>query len=91
MPVTEDGFVEPNNEDRAHWALAAVNTYSELIHNGHKVNEGDAEHAEEVMADLLADLRHLSKKLGVDFESANLRADINFTAEEAEQEMEAGQ
>jgi molybdopterin synthase catalytic subunit len=84
MPMTDNGFEEPNNEDRAHWALEAVNTYAGLTRNNadeQRVNEVDAEQAEEVISDLLADMRHLCKRLGVDFEAANARGDLNYTAE----------
>lgn len=82
MPMTDSGFEEPTNEDRAHWALEAANTYAQLTRtNAAGVSEADTDYAEEVIADLLCDLRHLSKRLGVDFETLDLRADINFNAE----------
>jgi hypothetical protein len=85
MPYIDDEFVEPTNEDRAHWALEAAQTYAGLTRSdGHRVSEAGTDYAEEVIGDLLCDLRHLCKRLGVDYELLDNRADINFSAEEEE-------
>lgn len=71
-------YTEPTNEDRADRAMECLNNYSTL-----PVQEEDNE---TLIKDLLADLMHLSKREGFDWNSMLLSAEVNFNAEVAEEE-----
>ena len=89
MPRNDDGvFVEPDNEDRAGFALRALQEYAVVTrHNPAEqtVDPTDEEHLQEVLGDLLCDLMHLadSAELEVDdlLESARYHHDCEVDEE----------
>lgn len=97
MPYEDGVFVEPTNEDRAGWAMTALNAYAkETRSTGEQEividhDEEDAtEQLEEVAGDLLCDLMHLLRKHGVDPTDIIDRGYMHFNAEEAEAEDDDG-
>lgn len=59
----------PTNEDRAHWALVAVEAYARQTRfdpDEQKIT--GQEGLQEVLGDLLCDARHLAASYGVDFD-----------------------
>lgn len=87
-----------DNEDRAGFAAAAVNAYCSMTRfdpreqtvsvEGPDDKDG-REHAEEVMSDLLGDLRHLAKAFGIDWDAIDERGREHFEYELAEEEEDA--
>lgn len=70
-------YEEPTNEDRANWALAALEAF-----------EGETRTDREcALSDLLADLRHLADRAGEDWDALLAHADMHYR-EEIEEDME---
>jgi hypothetical protein len=73
MPYRDGSYAEPTNDDRAEWALAAVNAHAALTHyrpDEQAVSYDDLTAptiASEYVGDLLADLMHLCDATGNDF------------------------
>lgn len=75
------------NMARAHAAEAAVNAYAKVKENNNTdFYDFSAEDARERLCDLLADLRHLSRRLNLDFDDAARIAEGHFKAELAEED-----
>lgn len=73
-------FTEPTNDDRAGWAMAAVDVFAE------KTGLNSAGEALETkVGDLLANLMHLCRINKVDFESVLQTGRMHFEAEVAEE------
>lgn len=88
MPRNDDGvFVEPDNEDRAGFALRALQEYAAVTRNNpdEQVVLFDSENVEELVKDLLCDLMHLADlaELEVDdlIESARYHHDCEVDEE----------
>lgn len=100
MPWINGEFQEPNNEDRANFAWAAVNAYAaetrsggERVVSDPRLSTDTRAQAEEVISDLLCDLRHLAVAWDIDWEAVDERGRWHFdfeVAEAAVQEQEAG-
>jgi hypothetical protein len=93
--------MEPDNEDRAGFACTAVEAYAAITRfdpreqkisvDGPEDTDG-REHAEEVMSDLLGDMRHLAKSLGIDWDTINERGAGHFEYEsEEEYDLKGGE
>lgn len=67
------------NRDRANWALAALETFRHGVHM-------KGEDTETVLGDLLADLMHLCRLDGHDFDAALRAAQEHFAAEIVEED-----
>lgn len=84
-------MTSPDNTDRAGWAQSAVHHYASLTRSDPREqtvsseDEDAREHAEEVISDLLGDLRHLSRQLGINFQTMLGRSLGHFTEELAEE------
>jgi hypothetical protein len=87
-------MTEPDNEDRAGFALSGVEAYARTTRSGSSEqtvsvdgpdDEEGREHAEEVISDLLCDLRHLCDVLGVNFQMTLGRSLRDYTEEVAEE------
>ena len=64
----------PTNEDRAEWALLAVESFRHVVNMG-------GEDLDTVISDLLADLRHLADSEDLDFEEMLQWAYAHYEAE----------
>lgn len=60
----------PTNARRAGWAEAALSTYTELTFGGRGYLELVAEDQKTALVDLLADLIHLARRDGTEFDVA---------------------
>ena len=69
---TDDGTV--NNLDRAEWAITCLYAFAEATGQLH-------EPADDIIGDLLADLMHLCRMNGLDFDKLAQRARNNHEAE----------
>jgi hypothetical protein len=74
---------EPTNEDRAKWALAAVNAFAKET----RMDEA-GEELETILGDLFCDLRHLCDFHGLDFDHLASRSRSAYEEERAEREAE---
>lgn len=84
MPYMGEVFTEPDNEDRANWALAALNTFAKETHfdpREQTVDPEDKDYLEEVAGDLICDLMHLLHQAGIDPEEVIPTARYNFNYE----------
>lgn len=89
MPYSEGVFMEPDNVDRAGWALLALNAFcAETRYDPREqsVDVGDKDHIMEVASDLVCDLMHLCKQYGVDPEEVISQARLNYEFEEEEED-----
>ena len=75
MPMNEDGFNEPDNNDRADFANDAVSAYFERTRPSDPypaeigaLDEDDREALAEALGDLLCDLQHWADLTGADFD-----------------------
>lgn len=91
---------EPNNEDRAEWARVGVNAYAEetrfdpneqVVELEGPDDQDGKDHAEEVISDLLCDMRHLCDVLGISFQGMLERSHSNYTQDVAEEKHKAGE
>lgn len=84
------------NNDRGFWALCAVEAYAgetrmdprEQVIDGAKVEAGDPDHkahAEELISDLLGDIRHLCDQFGIDWDTVDDRGADHYLAEKEEE------
>jgi len=67
------------NEERAHRGASALQYYCDV-----SGNEGEPE--QEMLTDLLTDLRHLSTSQGLDFEQSARMAQMHYEAETEEED-----
>lgn len=72
----------PSNDERIGWAREAVDAYCKATRH-RKLLEyvSDPSDGEEVIADLLCDLRHLADSMQVDWDQAGTRAAKHYSAE----------
>lgn len=84
-PMINGEFVEPTNEDRAVWAHQALISYGRLTRHDAgdlaAIRDQEPEVIEEVVGDLLSDLRHLADALQIDFDEINAGARRNYQEE----------
>lgn len=86
MPYTESGFTEPDNDDRAAFARAALHAYiGETRHDGPDLSDGSMA-MDEGFRDLLCDLQHLAMTAGLDFQWMLGRGTACFEGEVAEEQ-----
>lgn len=85
-------FTEPDNADRASFARTGVEAYARCTRSGDSTVTVDdpadpdsRENAEEVIGDLLGDLRHLCQAWGIDFDEVSERGRGHFEYEVAEE------
>jgi hypothetical protein len=72
----------PSNEERIGWARDAADAYCKATrHRTLLEHASDPSDSEEVVADLLCDLRHLADSLQVDWTQAGRRAARHYRAE----------
>jgi hypothetical protein len=72
----------PSNEERIGWARDAADAYCKATrHQTLLEYTSDPSDSEEVVADLLCDLRHLADSLQVDWTQAGRRAARHYSAE----------
>lgn len=97
MPMTEFGFKEPDNNDRADFANDAVSAYFERTRPSDpypaEIGACDADDKEalaEVLGDLLCDLRHWADVVGLDFEECNENGEGHYDIEVEEEQARAG-
>lgn len=92
MPMSPNGFIEPDNEDRADFANDAVGAYVERTRPADPypvelgtLDEDDREALASALGDLLCDLRHWADVTGIDFDTAdeNGRGHYEIELEEA--------
>lgn len=78
------------NEDRAAWALEALRHYALQNRFGDEavIEDGDTEHLDEVLGDLMNDLLHLAHQSGLDPEVLQDRALRGYEEEVAEEEQD---
>jgi len=86
---------ELNNKSRAGWAREAVEAYARETRHSPSEQVIDVttrpdewpgrDHAEEVISDLLGDLRHLCDELGLDFDEQSERGAMHHREEVAEE------
>lgn len=82
---------EPTNADRADWARVGVHAYAEETRHDPREQtvsgetEEDRDHAEEVISDLLCDMRHLADVLGINFQEVLGRSLRDYTQDVAEE------
>lgn len=88
MPMTEDRFTEPDNNDRADFANDAVSAYFERTRLSDPypadigaLDDDDREALTEVLGDLLCDLRHWADVTGIDFDDASETGEGNYVEE----------
>ena len=80
------------NAERAGCADAAFITYAKVKErNATDLCDFSSEEAQERLTDLLADLRHLARREGWDFDKADHTADDHFKAEVGEESEEDGE
>lgn len=72
----------PSNDERIGWAREAADAYCKATRH-RKLFEyiSDPSDGEEVIADLLCDLRHLADSMQVDWDQAGTRAATHYSAE----------
>lgn len=75
MPMNEDGFNEPDNNDRADFANDAVSAYfvrtrpsDPYPEDISALDEDDREALTEALGDMLCDLQHWADVAGIDFD-----------------------
>lgn len=97
MPMTESGFTEPDNEDRADFANDAVAVYYQRTRPAdpypEEIGAGDQDDVEalaEVLGDLLCDLRHWADVVGIDFDGANDTGEGHYVEEVEEEKIHSG-
>lgn len=73
-------FSEPTNEDRANWARAALEVFSQ------KTGLDMAVELDCSIGDLLANMMHLCKQEGLDFDALLETGRMHFEAETDEEE-----
>jgi hypothetical protein len=79
---TKGGELMPNNQERMGWAREAVEAYCKVTRHRELLEYvSDPSDGEEVIADLLFDLRHLADSLHVDWTLAATRAARHYGAE----------
>lgn len=78
MPMSPNGFIEPDNEDRADFANDALSAYFERTRPADPypeelgtLDEDDREALAEALRDLLCDLRHWADVTGIDYDDQN--------------------
>ena len=88
---------ERDNSDRARSAMLAVDAYgadTRYVAEEQHVHPDDwkrgREHHEELLGDLLGDLRHLCDRLGLDFDKLNDRGEYHHHAETIGEAVELG-
>jgi hypothetical protein len=91
MPYVNGEFREPNNDDRAGWAAAAVETFArqtKQLKAGDELPPVDAEGPndwwEEVLGDLVCDMIHLTNKLGIEWGDVVIRGEGAYEEEVAQ-------
>jgi hypothetical protein len=85
MPYKDGVFVEPMNADRAEFARASLLAYAEQTwHNPADHDLSVSEAFEEILGDLLCDLRHLRDQLGHGTDIGLLDFDASITYQERE-------
>jgi hypothetical protein len=96
MPYENGEFREPNNDDRAGWAAKAVETFArqtKQLKEGDELPPVDAEGPndwwEEVLGDLVADLIHLTDRLGIEWGDVVIRGESCHGDEAGEAEDSA--
>lgn len=88
MPYMADGFTEPDNSDRAEWALEALNTFAKLTHydpREQSVDPEDKDYLEGLASDLICDLMHLLNQAGIEPEEVIPTARYNYEFERDEE------
>jgi hypothetical protein len=72
----------PSNDERVGWARKAADAYCKATRHRELFEYiSDPSDAEEVIADLLCDLRHLADSMQVDWNQAGTRAATHYSAE----------
>lgn len=72
----------PSNDERIGWAREAADAYCKATRQRKLVEYiSDPSDGEEVIADLLCDLRHLADSMQVDWDQARTRAATHYSAE----------
>lgn len=94
MPMTENGFSEPDNNDRADFANDAVSAYYKRTRPSdpypEEIGAGDPDDQEalaEVLRDLLCDLRHWADVVGLDFSDQDEMAMGHYDEEVTQEEL----
>lgn len=89
MPYIDDVFMEPDNYDRAQWALIALDAFANETHHDPReksVDPSDTDFLQEIASDLICDLMHLLKQSDLDPEEIIASARYNFEFEVDEEE-----
>lgn len=97
MPMTGDGFKEPDNNDRADFANDAVAAYVQRTRPNdeypEEIGTGDPDIQEmlaEALRDLLCDLRHWADVVGLDFTDQNEMGMVHYDEEVHGEELRSG-